>query len=163
MERLLRHVRQDWARDSAIDLVTCYAGAPAGFDPQNTVYRVADYGSAQGRRDLLRQLRARRYSIAGILCSGEPVMSKWKWLIVLRLPVKVFVVNENGDYFWINRAQVRNVWGFCLARLGLSGEGSLRTVGRLLIFPFALAFLLLYAFAAHCGRIVRLALHSDKL
>jgi hypothetical protein len=47
--------------------------------------------------------------------------------------------------------------------MGLEGEGSIRTIGRLLIFPFSLFFLLLYAFAAHSGRIVRQAFHSTKL
>ena len=30
-------------------------------------------------------------------------MTKWKWLIALRIPAKVFIVNENGDYFWLHR------------------------------------------------------------
>lgn len=90
-------------------------------------------------------------------------MTKWKWLLALRLPAKVFIINENADYFWVNREQARNVREFVLVRLGLAGEGSIRTIGRLLIFPFALLYLLLYAFAAHSGRIIRQALHSEKL
>lgn len=90
-------------------------------------------------------------------------MTKWKWLLALKLPAKVFIINENGDYFWVNREQARNLREFCLVRLGLAGEGSIRTLGRVLIFPFALLYLLLYAFAAHSGRMIRQALAPDKL
>ena len=163
IEGLLPHLRTSWARDIPIDLVTCYGGVSAGFGPEAIVYRVTDYKSPDGHNELVRQLRTRDYSFVGVICSGEPVMTKWKWLIALRLPAKVFIVNENGDYFWINREHVKAIRQFSLIRLGLSGEGSMRTVGRLLIFPFSLLYLLMYAFAAHSGRIVRQAFHSTKL
>ena len=43
---------------------------------------------------------------------------------------------------------------FLLVRLGLSGAGAIRTLGRLLIFPFSVLFLLLYAFVAHARRAI---------
>jgi hypothetical protein len=163
IEGLLPHLRTSWARDIPIDLVTCYGGVSAGFGPEAIVYRVTDYKSPDGHNELVRQLRTRDYSFVGVICSGEPVMTKWKWLIALRLPAKVFIVNENGDYFWINREHVKAIRQFSLIRLGLSGEGSMRTVGRLLIFPFSLLYLLMYAFAAHSGRMIRQLLHPTKL
>ena len=163
IEGLLPHLRATWARDVPIDLITCYNGVPAGLGPDDAVFRVTEYGTPERRKQLIRELRARGYSILGIICSTEPIMTKWKWLIALRLPAKGFVINENGDYFWINREQAGAVWEFCMVRLGLAGEGSLRTIGRLIIFPFALLYLLLYAFAAHSGRIVRQWLHPEKL
>ena len=33
-------------------------------------------------------------------------MTKWKWALAFRLPVKVLVVNENGDFFWFDREQL---------------------------------------------------------
>ena len=154
VEHLVPHLRT--IRDDApIDLVTCYAGTPDGI---SNVYRVTDY-SAERRGELIRLLREQRYSIAGMICSGEPIMSKWKWLIALRIPAKIFIVNENGDYFWIHRDFIANMREFSLVRLGLSGAGAIRTIGRLLIFPFSVLFLLLYAFVAHMRR----ALNSAKL
>ena len=44
-------------------------------------------------------------------------------------------------------------------RLGLSGAGAIRTLGRLLIFPFSVLFLLMYAFVAHLRR----AVNTSKL
>jgi hypothetical protein len=163
IEGLIPHLSTSWARDIPIDLVTCYGGLSAGFGPETVVYRVTDYNSPGGHKELVRQLRTLNYSFVGMICSGEPVMTKWKWLIVLRLPAKVFIINENGDYFWMNREHAASIRQFSLVRLGLSGEGSLRTLGRLLIFPFSLLYLLLYAFAAHSGRTLRQLLHPSKL
>lgn len=151
IEKLLPHLRRVRGDDVPIDLVTCYAGSPEGIA---NVYRVTDYGTPERRRELIRLLRAQRYSIAGMICSGEPIMSKWKWLIAFRIPAKIFIVNENGDYFWIHRDHFSNMREFSLVRLGLSGAGAIRTLGRLLIFPFSVLFLLLYACVAHMRRIV---------
>lgn len=163
VEGLLPHLRAVWGRDVPIDLVTCYAGLPEGFGPETVVYRVTDYGSPEGRRELIRLLRQGRHSMAGMICSAEPIMTKWKWLIALRIPAKVFVLNENGDYFWMHRDNAAAIREFALVRLGLSGAGAIRTIGRLLMFPFSVLFLLLYAFAAHAGRFVRQVLKPAKL
>jgi len=163
LEGILPHLRTVWGPDVAIDVVTCYAGMPEGFGPETIVYRVTEYGSSEGRRELVRLLRSRQYSIAGMICSAEPIMSKWKWLIALRLPVKVFILNENGDYFWLHRDHAAVIREFSLIRLGLSGAGAVRTLGRLLLFPFSVVFLLLYAFTAHAGRSVRGVFNSSKL
>ena len=163
IENILPHLRSVWGPEPAIDLVTCYAGLPEGFDSQTVTYRVTDYGSAEGRKELIRLLRSREYSVAGMVCSAEPIMTKWKWLIALRVPARFFILNENGDYFWVHRQNAATMREFFLVRLGLSGAGAIRTIGRLLIFPFSVLFLLLYAFTAHSGRILRRALHPAKL
>ena len=41
-----------------------------------------------------------------MICSGEPVMMKWKWALALRIPAKDFIINENGDYFWLDRGHL---------------------------------------------------------
>ena len=143
-----------WGPDVQIDLVTCYAGAPAGYA---TVFRTGDYASSEGRRRLVRELRARGYSSAGMICSAESIMTKWKWMIALRLPAKFFIVNENGDYFWLQRSNMGTIRRFALVRMGLAGEGGLRTTGRLLLFPFTLVFLIAYAGFVHARRLLRLA------
>jgi len=162
IEGVVGQLRATWARDVPIDLLTCFGGLPAGFGPGATVYRTTDYTTAESRKELLRRLRAGNYSMVGMICSGEPIMTKWKWMIALRLPAKVFIINENGDYFWLNREQAATVREFCLVRMGLEGEGAIRTIGRLLIFPFSLIFLLLYAFVAHSARIARQILRPTK-
>lgn len=151
--RLIEHVlpglRRTYGESIPIDLVTCFAGAPEGID---AVHRVTSHRGPDGRRKLYAALAAKRYSIMGMVCSAEPIMTKWKWALAARLPVKVFVINENGDYFWLDRGYWRNILHFALFRAGLSGAGAARTLGRLLVFPFALLYLLLYASTVHIRR-----------
>lgn len=132
-----------------IDVVTCYPGAPEGVAE---VHRVGEHRGPAARRQLYRRLAAGGYSIMGIVCSGEPIMTKWKWALAARLPVKVFVINENGDYFWLDRGHWRAIRHFVLFRAGLTGSGAFRTLGRLLVFPFTLLYLLLYATTVHIRR-----------
>jgi len=156
-EGILPHLHNTWHPGVQIDLVTCYAGLPAGWPPTTAVFHVGDYGSREGRRKLLRELRGRQYSFAGMICSAQPIMTKWKWLIAARLPAKFFILNENGDYFWVQRENAHIVRRFLLVRLGLAGEGALRTLARLLAFPFSLLYLILYALFVHARRRIRLA------
>jgi uncharacterized Fe-S cluster-containing radical SAM superfamily protein len=116
---------------------------------------VGDYSAPGQWRELIRELCSRDYAYVGMICSAEPIMTKWKWLIALRVPAKVFIVNENGDYFWLNRENAALVREFVLVRLGLEGAGAIRTFGRLLLFPFTLLFLTIYALAVHGRRKLR--------
>lgn len=156
VEGLIPGLRQSFGEDIFIDLVTCYASLPKGFSPERTrVYRVTDYRGRKGRGRLYRELAANRYSLMGIICSGEVVMAKWKWVLGLRTRAKIFVINENGDYFWLDRMHLKTIRQFVLFRSGLAGTGAVRTLVRLLSFPFTLLYLLLYAGAVHLRRAVR--------
>ena len=156
--RLIEHVlpglRRTYGERIPIDLATCFPGAPEGID---AVHRVTDHRGRDGRRKLYRALKANRYSIMGSVCSAEPIMTKWKWALAARLPVKVFVINETGDYFWLDRGHWRAILHFALFRAGLTGSGAARTLGRLLVFPFTLLYLLLYASVVHIRRAWRTA------
>jgi hypothetical protein len=88
----------------------------------------------------------------GIVCSGEIVMAKWQWVLALRIPAKLFIINENGDYFWFDRMHLGTIRRFVLFRSGLAGSGAVRTLVRLISFPFTLLYLLLYATSAHARR-----------
>jgi hypothetical protein len=156
LESTIGGMRSTWGDDIYIDLVTCFPGLPEGFDPSKTrVYRVTDYRGSEGRKRLFRELGGNGYDILGMICSGEPIMTKWKWALALRLPVKVFVLNENGDYFWIDRGHQEPIRKFVLFRTGLAGAGAVRTLARLVLFPFTLLYLLLYASFVHARRALR--------
>jgi hypothetical protein len=159
LESVIAGIRSTWGNEIYVDLVTPYPGLPEGFLPERTrVYRVTDYRGRQGRRRLYRELAANRYSILGLICSGEPVMTKWKWMLALRIPAKVFVLNENGDYFWIDRGHWEPIRKFVLFRAGLAGAGAVRTLARMVLFPFTLLYLLLYATVVHARRALRRSL-----
>jgi len=155
LEQLAPHLRQSWGKGVHIDLVSCFATLPQGFPPETRIYRVADYRGREGRRKLYRELAANRYSHAGMVCSAEPLMTKWKWMLAWRLPAKIFVINENSDYFWLDRTHWSNIWTFVLLRTGLAGSGAVRILARLISFPFTLAYLLLYAATVHTRRALR--------
>jgi hypothetical protein len=138
------------------DLVTCYAGAPSTFRAsQGAVYHVTDYPAGPARQEFYRQLAANRYNILGAICSAEPIMTKWKWMLGARLPAKIFVVNENGDYFWLDYGHWSNIRYFVLFRAGLTGSGAVRTIARVVLFPFSLLYLIMYALTVHTRRILR--------
>lgn len=155
MEGLLPLLRSTWAGSYEFDLVTCYGGVPEALPENARVFRVGDYGTPELRRELIKELRGRDYAYAGMICSAEPIMTKWKWMLALRVPAKFFIVNENGDYFWVCRENAESVRRFALVRAGLQGGGAGRTLARLAMFPFTVIFLLLYALWAHAGRIMR--------
>jgi hypothetical protein len=138
------------------DLVTCYAGAPKGLrDDLGEVYRVNDYPGSERRKELYKKLAANRYTIVGIICSAESIMTKWKWTLAARIPGKVFIINENGDYFWLDRGHLDIVRHFVLFRAGLTGSGAVRTLARVVLFPFTLLYLILYACIVHLRRKLR--------
>jgi hypothetical protein len=139
--------------DMKADLVTCYAGVPQHFrSERGGVYRVNDYPNSSSRKKLYSLLAANRYTVVGIICSAEPIMAKWKWVLAARLPGKVFILNENGDYFWLDRGHLSNIRHFILFRAGLTGAGAVRTLARLALFPFTLFYLILYAATIHLRR-----------
>ena len=138
------------------ELVSCYTTLPKGFEAHNTrVYRVGDYRGPTARGRLYRELAANRYALVGIVCSGEIVMARWKWVLALRIPAKIFIINENGEYFWFDRMHLGAIRQFVLFRSGLAGSGAVRTLVRLISFPFTLLYLLLYATSAHARRALR--------
>ena len=150
---MILHVRNQFGQDVEMDLVTCYAGEPAGF--QGRVYNVNDYGGGAGRAALWADLAQRQYSVAGVICSAEPIMTKWKWWFAAKLPAKLFLINENGDYFWLDRARLRQLRRFVAYRMGLTGAAAVPGLVRLVCFPATLAYLLLYAGTVHLRRRLR--------
>ena len=81
-------------------------------------------------------------------------MTKWKWMLAARLPVKVLIVNENGDYFWFDWGSWRVIRHFVLFRAGLTGAGAVRTVAGVVAFPFVLGYLVGYTALVHLQKSV---------
>ena len=151
LEALIPGIRKSYGDTTPVDLLTCYPGLPSGFRPETTrVFRVQDYRG--NWRALIAEVRRNRYSVAGIVCSAEPIMTRWKWLIAARLPAKLFVLNENGDYFWVDYGHWNVIRHFVLFRAGLAGAGAVHTLARLVLFPFTLLYLVVYAGVAHARR-----------
>ena len=133
-----------------LDLLTCFSGTPDGYDLQpGEVYRVTDYPNRPARKQLYRKLAANKYSVVVVICSGEPIMTKWKWALALRLRGKILILNENGDYFWLDRGNWRTVAHFAAFRGGLTETGAVMTLVRIAMLPLTVLYLLLYAATVH--------------
>ena len=71
LEGLIPGLRQAWGDEIPIDLVTCYATLPKGFEAHNTrVYRVGDY---RGRRAHGSRRRGRR-----AYCGARSPWAEWR-------------------------------------------------------------------------------------
>jgi len=148
---VIPRMRGHFGESVPIELVTCFPAAPAGLAG---VYNVNDYRGRKQRLALVRELRGRGYAVAGIVYSGEPMLKTWKWVLAAALPAKLLVINENGDWFWLDRAHWPHIRRFLKHRAGLADAGMVRAFARVVIFPFTLSYLLLYAAAAHFRRAV---------
>jgi len=146
-----------------IDLLTCLDGEPAAFRAeQGRVLRSFDYPGGAARRQLVRDLRSHNYNVLAIVCSGEPYLARYKFALAALLPAKVLVINENGDYFWLDRGSLGILGKLFAARSGLSSGGGLRTIAQIAAFPFMLAVLLGYAARVHLMSQLRLLFRQPR-
>ena len=155
LEGMIPGIYKSHGDDTVIDVVTCYGGEPRGLRPSSTVFRLSDFQSGEGRTKLVAALRANRYNVCGMICSGEVIMERWKWYLAFQVPAKTFILNENGDYFWLDRAHAGLAWHFLLFRMGLAGAAAVPTLLRITVFPFTLIFLLGFAGWVNVRRRIR--------
>jgi hypothetical protein len=138
-----------------VDLVTCYSSEPSHLPPGGRVLRTTDYGGAEGRRRLCADLAGRRPTVLVVLGAESPILFKWKIYLSWKIAAKVLVVNENGDYFFLDWGHWSTLVEFALTRAGLQGAAAAPTLARLLAFPFTAGYLALYALSVHLRRRIR--------
>jgi hypothetical protein len=154
-EIFLQHL-YEVQKSSHVDLLSCYGGRPQAFDPERgTVYSVHDAAARQNRGRFIRQLLGNRYTIVAILCTGDPVLAKWKWIIALRAKAKILIVNEHAGFFLLDFQHHRFARMMLSLRLGVHQPFQLRLVGELLLMPFTIGYLALYAAYVHARRVLR--------
>jgi hypothetical protein len=144
------------AAAGTVDILTCHSGSPPGFDPsRGRLFLTQNAADRDSRKKLFRQLAGSGYSAVCLMCTGEPVMTKWKWATAMKVPAKVLIVNENADYFWLNRSNWRVIKAMLKHRVGLHGLGPLRLTQQAIAFPFTVLLLLGFAARVHARRILR--------
>ena len=153
LEKMIAAFRPVCGYAGEIDVITCYAGAPAGADGR--IFRVADYPTPSAREGLYKELAARDYSAIAIICAAEPIMTKWKFALGARVPAKLMIVNENADFFWCDRGNWKILSHLMLYRAGMTGASAVPTLARLVFLPLTAAYLLAYAGAVHFRRKLR--------
>ena len=68
---------------------------------------------------------------------------------------KIFVVNENADFFWLDWGHWKTITHFVSFRAGITGAAAVPTLARMLFFPVTFLYLLLFAGAVHLRRRIR--------
>ncbi len=154
IEKLIPNLRLVYGEQTQFDLCTCFPGAPAAL-AGGRIYRTADFRTAAARKALFRELRANGYDAMGIICSAEPIMTKWKWMLVQRSGARAFLINENADYVWFDRLHWKGLAAYLRARLGFEDSGAVRTLARIVLLPFSVVYLSLYAVKVHALRALR--------
>jgi hypothetical protein len=153
IELAIPSLRAMFGEDTEFDLVTCYPGEPQGVNGR--ILRVTEYGPG-GRGRFCGDLAPQEYTVAGMICSAEPIMTKWKWWLAAKLPAKIFVINENADYFWLDWAHRGLIRRFVAYRAGLTGSAAVPALVRFFLFPLTLTYLILYACTVHLRRRIRM-------
>lgn len=156
-QRLIPRLRAAFGGDMEIDLLSCLPDDPPGLSAEAMVWRTLDASGSAGRWALLRMLRRARHPAAAMLCAGDAVMRPWRFALLAVLPAKFLIVNENADFFWLDRGNCGVASRLLLERMGLRGPFAARTLVRLAVFPFTLAYLLAFAVRVHIVRALRLA------
>ncbi len=152
LERLIPNLRLVYGENLPIDLCTCFAGVPVGVLADAKIYRTQDYTAPSTRSRLCQELRSNGYDAIGIICSAEPIMTKWKWMLVYRVDAHAFLINENADYVWFDRVHASGLAAYAHTRLGFEGSGAVRTLVRIVLLPVSLIYLSLYAVTVHALR-----------
>ena len=154
-ERAMEQLRRAFGEQTPIDVLGCVPGPPPGAAEY---WDVTPHQGWSARRRLLSKLRGRRPPVAAILAGGDPIMAPWRWASLASLPSKILIVNENADFFWLDRAHLSAGVQFLLHRSGLAGESTLRSLFQAVAFPFVFVYLLFYAAYVHSVRALRLTL-----
>lgn len=150
-ELTVERLKLAFGPETQVDALHCQLSPPVGVERSWGV-------QSQGRWALLRELRQQGHPTAALLAAGDPIMAPWRWATLALLPAKFLIVNENGDFFWLDRGNASTLVQFLQHRSGLGGESAVRSLSRIVLIPLAFAYLLLYAGAIHLIRAVRLGL-----
>jgi hypothetical protein len=160
-ERFLAHLYASHPAQR-VDLLTCVEGEAAGLQlDRGSVTNVHLYRGFTARRELIRNFARAGYGVVAIFCTGHNIMTRWKWAVALRVPAKVLIVNENGDYFWLDSGNFANMLAMLKHRLNWRVAASPRLFFELLTSPLVLLYLLAYAGWIHSRRVLRHLLHGN--
>ena len=160
-EKAIIRFRELYGEELPIDLLTCLPSDPPSLTANGVpseVFRVIHCHDRKTRWRMLRRIRAKRHPVTAIICADSPILGPWKMAALALFPSKFLIINENADFFWLDRAHRGAVKQFLLHRTGLLEGSAPHKVAAILLFPFAFAYLLAYALVVHAVRLARMGL-----
>ena len=139
------------------DVLTCYASGPSAFDPtRGTLLSVHAPEATTNRRAYVNKLASHPYDAVFILCLGSGVLAKWKWAIAAKSKSRLAIADEFGDWFFVSFQNLGQLAVLALRRSNLASLPLLLiAVAKILIAPFLITYLVLYAIGVHTRRWVR--------
>jgi hypothetical protein len=126
--------------EARLSLLTCWPDTPPG--PFARVMQARDYPGTGAKLRLLASFRKQPSDVLAVVCSKEPIMYSWKMMALLIVPAKTLIINENGDFFWLDWNNRRTLRSFLQSRWVIIRKEFLLTVLRALAFPFTVLYLL---------------------
>jgi hypothetical protein len=152
LRRALPPLRRNFP-EARLHLCTCWPDPVPGV---TSVFQATDYPSWSDKVRLLFSFRKRRWEILAVVCSNESIMFAWKVLALVLMPSKTLVINEHGDYFWLDWLHRRALRGFLATRWVFIRRDFLLAVLRALVFPLTVLYLLATALLLYLRRWYRL-------
>jgi hypothetical protein len=126
--------------EARLDLLTCWPGAAHSAPIQ--VRQASDFPGNAAKLRLLSSYRNRPPDVLAVVCSKEPIMYSWKMMALLLVPAKTLIINENGDFFWLDWNNRRTLRSFLQSRWVIIRKEFLLTALRTLVFPLTVLYLL---------------------
>ncbi len=147
-----------------VDLLTCYSTPPDAFDfDRGVVYSVHDREARENRGAFIAQLASGPYTVLGLLCTGSPILEKWKWVLAFRSPARLIAISDGTNYFGLEIWNHRSIRLMLFKRLNPFADYTRESLASLIVFglsglflaPFTVAYLALYTAALHLRRWMR--------
>lgn len=137
-----------------LDVLTCYSGVPRSFDTARGVIYSIHTEAAQSHLRFIRTVLATPYTAVAILSTDSGVLARWKWAVALLTKANVVMIHQEGSFhcagFWRRIARLISPKPM---RIWITDQ--LRLAAEVLLMPFTISYLLLFAAAVHARRLLR--------
>lgn len=151
-DQFLRYLYQ-FKGCSQVDLLTCFSAPPEAFQSRyGRIFLVTDPAIAGNRQQFIRMIASTPYDVVAVLSTGSQILRNWKWAIALLTRAKILLVKQDVDYIFLDYGYLQRINAPRLRREQLT---RLRLFGEVLLMPFMILYLLLYAGRVHLGRLLR--------
>ena len=138
-----------------VDVLTCFSTPPEAFQSERgQVFFVTDPAIAGNRRQFIRQVASVPYDVVAVLSTDSGILRNWKWAVALLTRAKIVLVRESAEFFFFDYGYLRQV-KVDFAHFRRKQMTRLRLAGEVLLMPFMISYLLLYAGQVHLRRLLR--------
>ncbi len=138
---------------SQVDVLTCFDTPPEAFQRRRgQTFNVTDPAIAGNRQQFLRSVAFTPYDVVAMLHTGSGTLRKWKWAIALLTRAKIALIPEDRGFAFVDYGRLQ--FHVNVPRLRREQVNHLRLTGEVLLMPFVVLYLLLYAGSVHFRRLL---------